>query len=1019
MNNLSKVFEVLKLNTSNGLYYLNEPIWKSILQLPNRILNLFENEIKPDAFFCLDNKPLILFYENPEDKKELHKNIWNFNDTPIVIIVEDNNITIYNGFRLQNSGENKGFLNKIGDENALNDFNYFELVTGKTWEKHKDELNHKNRVDYNLLNNIKDARALMIEILQKSAKKQSIEFHTKIVNALLGKIIFIRYLIDRKILITFNNETRIWLNTDLCELLKDSNKTKVFFTCLSNKENGFNGDLFPITEDEYKIITRDVYEILIRLLKSESIGSKQPSLFDLYDFSVIPVEFISNVYESFVGVENQDKEGIYYTPLFLVDYILSKTVGEFVSANKTYNCKVLDPACGSGIFLVEVLRKLIEQYKIQNTNLKKATFKEDIKKIVTENIYGIDKDKSAIEVAIFSIYLTLLSEMEPPDIASFKFPELLNTNFFCEDYFDINAGYNTIFKSLCFDFIVGNPPWSRGKNEKQRTGNEPLFIQYLQNRKKIEKSFNYKHEVDIGNKEIAQAFLLRNSDFSNSQTRCSLIITSKVLYNLQSKNFRQYFLQNFKIERVFELAPVRREVFTDRAVAPACVLFYKYSFNENTDENIIEHIALKPSRFFSLFNIFSLSIHDIKQVQQDRFKKYDWIWKTLVYGSYLDFRFINKMNKLSRIGNVIKQNKMIFKQGLKRKDGEKIVEVSELVGKSFIDTTKKQLKPFRIIDTEIKWDKANVGYIYTENGKPYFELFQPYSLLIIETLNNDFTSNAAINHKENVFTSSIRALKIHNKEHIDMLYSINTVLCSSLFSYYALYLCSSIGIEREQTQDKEIEEMWFLQIPDAIKRGKLIEEHETQKNIIKCKVIEELSVKEQCDNIIMPILSLSDEEKALLDYANNIIIPIQMRHDNHEKLFDIIMLEDEILIDYANLFFDYFKSSFESVEKKFIIEICLSQHLIGMFFKVISESEYQERIIWKQQSYKEMFALLTHLGNERITDNLFIQKDIRGFDEDYFYICKPNEKRLWHKAIGYLDAEEFMHLILQEGNKGK
>jgi hypothetical protein len=70
------------------------------------------------------------------------------------------------------------------------------------------------------------------------------------------------------------------------------------------------------------------------------------------------------------------------------------------------------------------------------------------------------------------------------------------------------------------------------------------------------------------------------------------------------------------IERVFELAPVRREVFHDKAIAPACVLFFRDAKGKNTDSNIIEHIALKPSRFFSMFKIFSIYRNDIQIIQK-------------------------------------------------------------------------------------------------------------------------------------------------------------------------------------------------------------------------------------------------------------------------------------------------------------------------------------------------------------------------------------------------------------------
>jgi len=372
-------------------------------------------------------------------------------------------------------------LEKIGDQDKLDDFNYFKLVTGKTWEEYKNDLSHRNRVDYKLLLNIQDAREFILAEFPKTGINK---IKTKLTNALLGKMIFVRYLIDRKVKINFDGKSREWTNDDFCKLLDKPQKVKQFFDCLADSNKGFNGDLFSIEDSDYKQIpTTKVYQIIKRLLKSEDIKKGQPSLFDLYDFSIIPIEFISNIYESFIGVENQAKKGAYYTPLFLVDYILSETIEKRLAETNDTNCRVLDPACGSGIFLVETLRKLIEQYLSNNPNLKPNSnqFKSAIKKIVKDNIFGVDEDESAIQVAIFSVYLTLLDYLKPPEIEKFKFPTLLNENFFCADFFDESSNFNQL-KEKDFSFILGNPPWMRGKNEKKT----PSYMKYINNRREKE-----------------------------------------------------------------------------------------------------------------------------------------------------------------------------------------------------------------------------------------------------------------------------------------------------------------------------------------------------------------------------------------------------------------------------------------------------------------------------------------------------------------------------------------------------
>jgi hypothetical protein len=187
--------------------------------------------------------------------------------------------------------------------------------------------------------------------------------------------------------------------------------------------------------------------------------------------------------------------------------------------------------------------------------------------------------------------------------------------------------------------------------------------------------------------------------------------------------------------------------------------------------------------------------------------------------------------------------------------------------------------------------------------------------------------------------------------------------------------------------------------------------------------------KERTDKEFCKILGKSEDakrffntladEKVLLNYANDIVIPLQMQHDGFEKLLLPCKIEDEILTDYANLFVNRFASNFEKIGKKFVVEIWHTNQIIGMFFTVVPETEYKEPVIWvnKQNDTKGIFQKIMSLGITKITDQLFIQKDIRGFEKEYFYIFKPNEKRLWHKAVGYLDVNEFMDTILRAGGK--
>ena len=289
--------------------------------------------------------------------------------------------------------ESKKGLDTLTSSKDLKDFEYFELITGHSWKKYQKEFEQKNRVDFYLLKNIEEARSVL-------TNPELGNLHPKVANSLLGRVIFIRYLIDRNVEL---NKYHIKGKEDFYQILSNHEETYKFF---QQVKEDFNGNLFPlkykindieINEDEKVNVNHlSIISSLLRGGKIHSDSNIEPSLFEIYDFSIIPIEFVSNVYEKFIGVDKQADSGAYYTPLFLVDYIQKETVSKYFLDNPNeYNCKVLDPACGSGIFLVETLRQIISQYTKQypvnvDNEVEYNQYKDKLKSLLQNNIYGID-----------------------------------------------------------------------------------------------------------------------------------------------------------------------------------------------------------------------------------------------------------------------------------------------------------------------------------------------------------------------------------------------------------------------------------------------------------------------------------------------------------------------------------------------------------------------------------------------------------------------------------------------------
>ncbi len=977
------------MRNDNALYTFDE-IFST--HLPQRVLHSLRS-VKPDEILIINDKPIILFFHhnNSLGKAQIFKNAWNFSEAPIIIIENESDFEVYNGFEFIVESKE---LEKLPQENL----NYLSILNGDYYKALKSTPK-STRLDTVLLKNIKDAREKLL--------KSGLQKHRDIANSLIGRVIFIRYLIDREI--KLKKYDKILTNEDLKSILESKEKTYELFEYLKS-DDGFNGDWFPIDKLEDELINPQHLNILKELISGTEIQSGQRSLFDIYDFSIIPIEFISNVYESFIGEEEQRKSGAYYTPTFLVDYILKYTVDEFFKNNPNeYNCKVLDPACGSGIFLVETFRRLVAQFE----KVKKRKIEaEELKQLAKDNIFGIDKDPSAVSISVFSLYLTMLDYQNPKEIESFTFPYLLKSNknkepnFFNSDFFDTKAPYNEILKAKELDFIVGNPPYG-GSSIKKGSHVEKYIIN---------------ESLNIGNKDIVQPFMLRIKDFALTDTQISFIVTSKILYNRDSNVFRtKHFFNNFKLNHILELSSVRREIF-ENANVPVSILFYQKS-NENEIKNhLINYISMKPNPYFKKFQILTLARSDFKKILQTKLLESDYLWKILVYGSYLDYNFVKRLKsdyKDNTIQSLVDNKELIKYQGFKRKDGNTKIDTKELKDFDFIDTDKrKDLKPFYISNNLTKFTYDSVGYIKKENEN-YTNFFKLPILLFTGGLSKELKQNSAICYRNATFTSSVVALK-HLTNDINVLKAINGLFYSTFFSYYLLQTASSTGVRQEECDDYEKLSIPYIENEKIVSLVSKIEvlkkEHFDTESPNTLNYERDLSTLiNELDKTVLEAFNLNEQEYALVDYANSIVIPwvIQKNYDVAFSYYKYNNEDRKKLEEYVNIFINHYTNIYKHANMYFQANVLWSEYAIGIYFKVLKDKP-NEQITWQQEENIQNFL---KLSPTQTIENLFIQKDIKGFEKDGFYVVKPNEYKNWHKAIGYLDFYEFRDAILRAGKQ--
>ncbi len=174
----------------------------------------------------------------------------------------------------------------------------------------------------------------------------------------------------------------------------------------------FNGDTFPVEPDERRAVLQSHLSMLRKFLLGVP-GQQEQLFFHAYNFSIVPIELISSIYEEFYNerVGDDKNQGTHYTPPALVEFLLAHTLTPEVLAKKP---RVMDPACGSGIFLVEAFRRMVRH--LCATTGKERPTRQELRAILRDQIAGIDINDEAIRVAAFSLYLAFLHYQKPREV---------------------------------------------------------------------------------------------------------------------------------------------------------------------------------------------------------------------------------------------------------------------------------------------------------------------------------------------------------------------------------------------------------------------------------------------------------------------------------------------------------------------------------------------------------------------------------------------------------------------------
>ena len=235
---------------------------------------------------------------------------------------------------------------------------------------------------------------LLLNLIQLRNDLLDIRDAQETIHLLILRCLFIKYLEDRE----------IYEKDYLLNILKTASSQKLVDAFEQIKR--INGDIFKYDEFSVNDIDRAYLEKLAQFFSSFDYRNGQGHLFP-YKFDKIPIQLISHVYEAFLSNARKGNKGIYYTPTFVVKFMLAHTVQPKLSEKKKLT--VLDPACGSGAFLVEAFKEIVKANQAEYDYERKVS-------ILKNQIWGIDIDKQALQIATFSLYLALLEGEKPEAI---------------------------------------------------------------------------------------------------------------------------------------------------------------------------------------------------------------------------------------------------------------------------------------------------------------------------------------------------------------------------------------------------------------------------------------------------------------------------------------------------------------------------------------------------------------------------------------------------------------------------
>lgn len=762
------------------------------------------NALKLDGILCVDGLPTLYLAIRPKavsaaEGANLQRLFWNQGLATVLVVADPDTVRIYSGLERPatpgaSDQEEASVVEAMGlADYALNLRRFLiELATGQYYHRteHHGKFNREATVDAYLLNNL---QALSDRLVGSDHKLDITKAH-----AFIARILFVCYLTDRGIIDLGDiPDCRCTSKTKLGDMLAGlrtvDERQKALCSLFQRLKEDFNGSMFePATLTECRLLGQKAMTALTDFLLGNELGTGQYTLdFWAYDFQFIPAETISAIYEVFLKAEDErgkrDK-GAYYTPRFMAETVVEIALPRGESHEEK---RFLDPACGSGIFLVSLFNRLASRWTADHFDASYDRKAEALKAILRNQLCGIDVNPTACRIACFSLYLAFLDCFDPPDIkeyikrkgrlpsilkprnaadsAPFTFPVIYEDNFLTPS--------NTLPKG--FDVVVGNPPWSaRG----------------------TEKGLHHQFAVKIPEHLAAGG------------TAC-ILLPSKTFLNDKTNRFQEKWLRSVTVEELVQLADYRKILFQD-AKCPCMIVRFR-AVEPDVANATVEYVTPKVTQIDHREGIIPVSPGDRKVIplrqllaaaSQDRAPA---MWKQYLWGTPRDLKFLGLLRQMPRLCDIVGAPN----------ENKRWVKGQGFIPSESMDTSRLQPRPWKNALPFVDANKLVPLFILPQDCEPIGErfkymlrtrdekVFQPPRVLVSQGVGKSGQLNVSYSDFPAVFRHGLQAIA-GPPEDEDLLLFLTVYLRSRLARYFLFHTSANWGTERDKVLFTEL-----LQVP--------------------------------------------------------------------------------------------------------------------------------------------------------------------------------------------------------------